>query len=333
MYPWQQTQWQYLGERLQMDGLAHAYLLNGPKGIGKEEFAGDFASLLLCQNRDLSSFKACGKCHSCQLLVAGNHPDMKIVEPEGASQSIVVDRIREVIEYLSLKPHQGQHKIAIIRAADRMNVAAANSLLKSLEEPPSASMMFLSTCHPSRLLPTIRSRCQELNFPLPESDIARPWLASRLDKQEQAELFLSLANGSPLEALTFADGEMLEHRMSVFNDLGDLLENRSDAIKVASGWNKMDMATTMFWLWSFVADLSRLKVAEYPPLINNPDLSDSLRRLAQSIPLKNILSFQSRVENGNRFVAGNMNSQLMLEELLMHWSAIRKVNPREVFPQ
>lgn len=330
LYPWQQPQWQHMVSNVQHDTLAHGFLFSGPKGVGKETFADEFAQYLLCHQNVMGKDKPCGQCPSCLLIASGMHPDIKIIAPEGASETIQVDQIRELIHYLSLRPHHANHKVAILYAADRMNVNAANSLLKSLEEPPTASMLILTTCRPNSLLPTIKSRCQEVVFPIPDSEISRPWLATRLEKQDQSELYLSLAHGAPLAALELANSQAMEQRLQIYNDLSAIVEKHDEPVQVAGSWKKIDIAEVLYWVWSFITDMARLKVSQYPPQINNPDLSDRMRKLIKEIPLKNLVHYVSRVENAQRFVQGNMNQQLLLEELLINWSALKKAKPKEV---
>ncbi|MDH5546003.1 MAG: DNA polymerase III subunit delta' [Gammaproteobacteria bacterium] len=319
IYPWLQTQWQQLVQTQRMGGLAHAYLFSGPAGIGKEDFAQASARFLLCQQNEAIEYPGCGHCPSCQLFDAKTHPDILIVEPIGASQTIQVDQIRSLIEYLSLKPHQAARKIAIIKAADRMNANAANSLLKSLEEPPPASMLILSTCHGSRLLPTIKSRCQQITFSVPDADISRPWLAARLEKEAQAELFLQLAQGAPLRAVELADVETMSQRTMIYDDLQALLAKKADVLAVVKRWTKLDTQIPLAWMRSFVFDMARLKVAEYPPAVNNPDFAQAFRQLCASMSLQSLLSYLAQVQNASRFAQGNMNRELLFEELLFNW--------------
>lgn len=162
--------------------LSHAYLFHGPAGIGKRRFAQLLAQCLLCPQRSDDSLDACGECDNCRKMQAGNHPDyLELHCPEEKSEfplELIAGgaerRGREGLCYeISLRPVCGGRRIAVIDDADAFNAESANALLKTLEEPPSYSLLILLAEDPGSLLPTIRSRCQWLRFaPLSEEDVA-----------------------------------------------------------------------------------------------------------------------------------------------------------------
>ena len=152
------------GERL-----AHAYLFLGEELELLEEAARDLAQLLNCTSpRERAPNRrpllACGACTNCRRIAHGNHPDVLWVRPQNKMRTIGVDQAREVIHQISMKPTEAFHKVAVFVGADRLNVQAANALLKTLEEPPPGSVLILVSTEPDRLIETILSRCQRLNF-------------------------------------------------------------------------------------------------------------------------------------------------------------------------
>jgi DNA polymerase III subunit delta' len=161
---------------------AHAYLLTGPEGIGKRLFARTVAQCLFCQRVPDEDLDACGECPSCRQMQAGTHPDLLEVGcPEGKRElpiSLIAGsderRGKEGLCYeLAMKPMTAGRRIAIIDDAQTMNDASANALLKTLEEPPPGSILFLLTPSVDAILPTIRSRCQPVMFaPLSDTDVA-----------------------------------------------------------------------------------------------------------------------------------------------------------------
>jgi len=182
-----------LKRAIQNNAVAHAYLFSGEQGIGKRLTALAFAAALNCQAYGPEG--ACGACPSCRMSAAGAHPDVRIVMPEShdeqllatlnskeaakASDEIKIDQIRRAQESISLRPSEGRKKVLIVDSAEAMNDAAQNAFLKTLEEPPGDSLIILISAMPQSLLPTIRSRCQELKFqPLP-----RPVLAEELKEK------------------------------------------------------------------------------------------------------------------------------------------------------
>ena len=158
-----------LRHAIQSSRVAGAYLFVGPAGVGKETVAIHFAKSINCLELGENP---CGTCLSCRKTDAGNHPDLQIVGPSGAW--IRIDQIRELQKRIVFRPFEGVRKIAILREAERMNLEAANCLLKTLEEPPAESVLILLTTNLDALLPTIRSRCQIIKFnPLPPNELAR----------------------------------------------------------------------------------------------------------------------------------------------------------------
>lgn len=150
----------YLLTRLQQNNLPHALLLVGDISSNKSEVANNFAKTLLCTQQTI-----CNACRHCQLIVANSHPDFYRIQPEEKGKAIKIDTIRELIEKLNQTAQQNSYKIAIIEPADALNIAASNALLKTLEEPPTNTIILLLTENPSSLSATIRSRCQILKFP------------------------------------------------------------------------------------------------------------------------------------------------------------------------
>jgi DNA polymerase-3 subunit delta' len=173
-YPWHADLWNTIAQDLTR--MHHALLLHGQAGLGKEAFALRLARAALCNDRQ--GVDACGTCRSCALFAAGTHPDFLYVRPQDDSDSILVDQIRPVTEFFSLKAHISPRKVVVVSPADTMNVSAANSLLKILEEPPAGSMLMLVATQLARMAATVRSRCMRLTLSPPPRDAARAWLAN-----------------------------------------------------------------------------------------------------------------------------------------------------------
>lgn len=184
--------------------LPHAWLLEGPRGLGKRGFADWAAARLLAGDGPDSA--------GGRLLAAGSHPDLRVLAPpqEGrgaATGTIPVEQVRELLPFLRAHAALSRHRVVIIDAADDLNRAAANALLKILEEPGADTLLLLVSHAPGRLLPTIRSRCRRLRFrPLGEADMAR--LATDVPEAGRARL-LALARGAPGELRRLVDGEAL----------------------------------------------------------------------------------------------------------------------------
>jgi DNA polymerase III subunit delta' len=173
--------------------LSHAYLFSGEAGIGKKMTALALAAAVNCQK--VGEAGGCDVCPSCRKVSAGWHPDIHLLVPDG--EEIKIDQVRLVQSDLALKPFEGTKKILIIDGADRMNAASSNAFLKTLEEPPGETLIVLITSLPQSLLPTIRSRCQEIRFqPLSRQTLAKSLMRKRGLSDADAWFVAALAQGS-----------------------------------------------------------------------------------------------------------------------------------------
>lgn len=203
----------------------HALLLHGPSGVGQFELATTLAQAWLCEADDDAGRRPCGRCAACRLVQSRGHPDLLVVLPEmlqsalgwspgdedeGSEGSrerkpkkdIVVEQVRRVVAFAQLSASRGRGKVVLIHPAERMNGIAANTLLKTLEEPPGDARFVLATGAPQALLPTIRSRCQPHLLPAPPAGIAAAWLAGQ--GIDRPEVLLAGTGGRPLEARAWA---------------------------------------------------------------------------------------------------------------------------------
>lgn len=222
IYKWNEETWASLADGAEQ--LPHALLIHGPAGTGKRALAEHFARYLLCEGAPEKS-RPCEHCAACRWLAAGNHPDLRWLEPEAIAKTtaadeaeqesrkprsakpsleIKVEQVRALAEFLNIGSHRGRSRIALIHPAEDMNLHAANSLLKSLEEPPAGAIFVLVSHRPARLLPTIRSRCVAVPVSLPARERAEAWL--RENGVADANRWLAFAGGAPLRALEYATG-------------------------------------------------------------------------------------------------------------------------------
>ena len=174
-YPWQGRPWRKLQNQVQNKSLPHAMLLYGQSGLGKLDFSEALVRSMLCDQPDESGI-ACGNCQGCRLLAAGSHPDFCYVSTEDESQQIKIDQIRALNEFMELTRQCARYKIGLISKAEALNQNAANSLLKTLEEPPLGTLILLVSSNVGRLPATLRSRCQHVLFTLPKRHESSAWL-------------------------------------------------------------------------------------------------------------------------------------------------------------
>ncbi len=210
---WLEPVQQHLGQLAQDGKLHHALLFTGPNGVGKHLVAAHLAKQLLCVQPFVDA--ACGHCKSCLLVDAGHHPDLMQLHAQG---SIGVDAVRELSNFMQGTPQQGGARVVLLPQAHKMTEAAANALLKTLEEPGANSFLLLQTAHEQQLLPTILSRCQRW-FIAPVTDYAaQQWLVQQTTKPVPPYL-LAYSAGAPLRALQLLESGQSEEIDQVLQGL------------------------------------------------------------------------------------------------------------------
>jgi len=319
--PWQKSQWRRIAAMRSETRLPHALLLRGPEGVGKYAFAWQLLCVLLCEQGGQPDKPACGECRSCRLLAAHTHPDLHLLEPLEGKQQIGIDQVRTLIERIGLTPQYGGRKAVIVSPAEGMTRAAANTLLKTLEEPP-GDAVFVLVSHRSGALPaTIRSRCQMVDFPIPDADTANAWLSAELQSQEAAETALRLAHGAPLTARLFAGDGRLEGREAILADLEGLVAGVADPIATAERWRNAGLADVLYWLLSLACDLIRLKNGRLAHSLTHSDRSPAMQRLAGGLDLIRLFCLFDLLIDARRGALGqfNLNEQLTLESIAIEW--------------
>lgn len=318
VYPWHQPVWDALTADLAR--LPHALLLAGAAGLGKREFALRLAAGLLCAQPD-AAHAACGRCHGCRLLAAGTHPDLLLVAPEEDRRGIVIDQVRALGAWLALRPHTAARKVAVLVPADSMNLNAANSLLKILEEPPLGCVLLLVASQPERLPATVRSRCRRVTFPVPARETALAWL--RGQEGGAAESLLASAAGAPLRALTLAHDGFGATRATLARDLARLLDGSEDPVACAQRWKALGAELCVGWLGGVVAELIRVQVAP-----GTESAAPELKTEKNVLNLKELFSYIDVVSNARNGLAGGaLDETLLLEDLLIRWCRLGERRP------
>jgi len=321
-YPWQQRQWRQLLAIAGQGRLPHALLLAGAAGLGIEEFARALAARLLCE-RATDAEPACGECRACRLFAAGSHPDAVFIEPEESGKDIKVDVLRELIGFLQLSSQYGRHKLAVIAPAEAMNRSAANSLLKTLEEPTAGCILILCSQRPALLPVTIRSRCQRLNFSAVADADTLNWLAEQAGGVERARELLDLAGGRPLAALQLDADGLLDKQAALLDDLAALRGRGGDPVSTAQKWCGEDAIQVLQWLLLFIQAMVRLRL-DAAAGGNRGGLQERLRTLTQGLDLLPLLEWYAIVMRNYRAATGpyNLNRQGLLEEIIVCWQSL-----------
>ncbi len=319
--PWQVDLWRQLAGRAQH---AHAYLLHGPAGIGKRLLAEQLMALLLCQ-RPVEA-RVCGECKACQLLAAQTHPDHYVLEPEEVDKAIRVDQVRDLVGFVTQTAQLGGRKVILLEPAEAMNMNAANALLKSLEEPSGDTVLLLISHQPSRLLPTIKSRCVQQACPLPGRQQSLDWLAARLPElgPELREQLLTLAAGSPLAALKLHEQKVLELRAQVVDGVKKLLKQQQSASQLAEGWNALPLILLFDWFCEWAHLILRYQMAGDEAELGAADMQKVLQYLAQKSSQQKVIALQDWLLEHRQKVLGkaNLNRVLLLEALLVQWATL-----------
>jgi len=326
-YTWHEQQWKSVETRLQQGRLPHALLLTGPQGIGKVEFAQQLAAGLICSQA--AGTQVCGSCQNCNLIAAGTHPDKKQLTFEVDAKSgkvakeLKIDQIRAMAESLALTAQFGGYKVAIIYPAERMNQNAANGILKTLEEPTEKTLLILITDFPSRLLPTIRSRCQEIRFTAPSKQQSKQWLSSALPGVAPEPL-LAMANGAPLQALKAGQEGWLELRNNFYSQLIAVSQHQMSPVALAAQLAKQPMDLLVVWGISWVNDLIKLRQVADISQVANEDYTQILSDLAPKANLQALYAWYDDQVKLQTLVQRSLNPQQLLEKNLLDWQAVFK---------
>lgn len=320
VYPWQAELWARIWPRRQHP---HAYLLHGPRGIGKRDLAERLAQLLLCQSPQGAA--PCGQCKACALLKAGTHPDYCVIQPEEAEKPIRVDQIRALVDFVTQTAQLGGRKLILLEPVEAMNLNAANALLKSLEEPSGATVLLLVSHQPSRLLPTVRSRCVQQACPVPTRAASLAWLGERLpelDEEVRTQL-LVLAGGSPLAALRLHGEEVLARRALVVDGVKRLLKRQAAPSQLAESWNAVPLPLLLDWFCEWTHGVLRQQWGGADAEAA-PDMAKVLGYLAEKTTATEVMAVQEWLHAERQKVLGkaNLNRVLLLESLLIRWAGM-----------
>lgn len=349
IYEWQLPLWSQLVADIK--AIPHALLLGGAAGLGKLEFAQALAARLLCEQANEATGvddTACGLCSSCKWLCSDNHPDFRLIQPDDGDEEneelreavqtgstgrkagrgpIRVDQIRALAEFVYIGSHRHGNRVVIISPAESMNLAAANSLLKILEEPPSGVYFILVSSSWRRLIPTLRSRCRVLKFGRPDLQLAHRWLAGK-GVAKPAEL-LRLAGGLPLLAAEWAEQGRLDSYRKVVEALAD---KPVDPVAMAVKWSALLKGEENFGLpqlvdavQKWVFDLALVKTAG--AVRYHDAWHDKLATLAAKASGNGLMTCHSDLLRIRAVAQRPLNTQLFLEDMATRYirslSAVR----------
>lgn len=316
--PWQQDIWQSLWQRKQRNQLPHALLFAGMDGVGKTHLAQQLANALLCHVPHENG-QVCGLCKGCQLTAAQFHPDLKWITPIEDAQLIKIDQIRELIQFVNETPLLGGYRVIIIHPAAALNIAAANALLKTLEEPTANTLLILICDQRLRLPATIVSRCQRVSFPKPDAATALTWLQAH--QSPELQLLLTLTEGAPLKAKELFATDFLKHRHALYDGLVQLAQRREDPLRFAAKWQTREALPVLQLLLTWLRDLLRTQLTHAQTTLLNHDYSDAINALRGRFSSERLLNYIDDIQQiyARALQAFNANKQLLWEDIFIRW--------------
>lgn len=328
-YPWLRPDFEQLIASYQAGRGHHALMIQALRGMGEDALIYAIVRYLMCQTPQ--DHKSCGRCHSCQLMQAGTHPDYYVMAPEKGKVTLGVDAVRDICEKMYEHARLGGAKVVWIQDAELLTDAAANALLKTLEEPPANSWFFLACREPARLLATLRSRCRWHHLAPPAESYALAWLAREVPAMTgDAQLTaLRLCGGSPgaAEALLTAGG--WSQRLQLCQALDGTLAS-GDWLALLPALNHDNAAERLHWLASLLLDA--IKARQGITLLTNADAVSLVNRLAQQLSdtLLRLMMRQACEHREQLLNVSGLNRELILTEQLLNWE--HYLQPGAVLP-
>jgi len=298
--------------------LSHAYLFRGPSGVGKKTTAHAFAGLINCHSPK-NFDEPCGVCPSCKKFRSGNHPDFMKVEADGAA--IKIDQIRKLKHALTFPPFEAEHRVVLLADVHTMRREAANSLLKTLEEPPSNTILILTGDEASEILPTIVSRCQVVPFHvLPYDKISEALMAENELTPDHAFTLAAVAEGSLGRARLLLKRDLLRVRQEIIAQLLQFSHDQAESVEVVlalaenAAKLKEDLEELLELLRLWVKDLI-LQLSGISEKTINYDLAQHLQDAANRWSLQQLSDKLHLIQTAKSQLARNCNRALVCEVL------------------
>jgi DNA polymerase-3 subunit delta' len=309
-----QQQIKILKSAISQQRIAHAYLFDGPTGIGKKLVAHALACAFLCDTGC-----GCGSCSSCTTMAAGSHPDFHLLQPDG--DSIKIDQIRILQSQLALRSFAGRGKACLIDNAELMTREAANALLKTLEEPTAGTLIIVISSQPESLLETIRSRCQRLRFSrLPRQQLARH-LANDLTFSADAALVLAaVADGSFEKALGQHQDLYLKKRAGLIQSLSALSSTSSiQTFELAQTLKaEKDLIGEILNIFDiYLRDLLLYQHGQPEDQLINQDLLPLIQQQSCKLSTPQLITKLKAVAQTRSYLSRNVNLHLALDHMLL----------------
>lgn len=294
--------------------VSHCYIFEGPKGMGKFKLALIFAQSLLCLN---FLEDPCNQCNSCIKVNSFNHPDLHVINDD--EKSIKREEIDELINSINKKPYEAKRKVYIIIDAHTMTVQAANTLLKTLEEPPSDTVIILLTTNTNLLLPTIVSRCQEIKFRNISKETIRKYLAEYNMASEAIDLAVNYSNGNLNKAINIIKGkdDILKKREEIIKIIDKIISSDSEIIYELESYfdeqkDNIDLVIEIMIMW--IRDIFFV-CNGMENLVINKDCLNLLYKHSKNMKMdSDIIEFMQNVSDD---IKSNVSYKLAVDNMLL----------------
>lgn len=313
VYPWQQQVWETLTGRF--PELGHGLLLYGKKGSGKHAFAQHFLSWVLCLNKKVDA--ACGECSSCQWLKSDTHPNYVYISTDDDNKKqnakIKIEKIRDLLPFV--QQTVDGWRVIVIAPAEALNMASANALLKTLEEPGDRTLILLLADHYLKLPATIRSRLQHFALDRITPELGQQYLQIHLSGSQTAQipLLMSLSNQMPLQALNLAKMDWIKRRAEFLQDWQKLVLHKSMPMQYATKWNKELPFVDFIQMFEYL--LSDIVCVKLNQSVKNADLE--LHEISEQYSLGTLFDLYEALQQFKQLVEQNVQTNLIIDQLFI----------------
>jgi DNA polymerase-3 subunit delta' len=321
IYPWHEKSWNNFFRARETNHLPHAILLAGENGIGKQALADRMSKSLLCMQP--IDQQACNHCQSCRTYDSGANPDYIKIELLEDKQQIGVDQIRRLSEFLNYSRSFNTYRVVLLDPVERMNQNAANSLLKSLEEPSRNTVIILIASQLSKILPTIKSRCQLFSLPTPNYEESLCWLKKHYPDIENSELHLQMAFGKPLKSIEIKAKD-IENREALADDILGVITSKQAVTDIAKKWEKSDHNTLLNWQIFWLQEYLKESACGHAYPNKNTNLfsdkySQTLQSIAEQISIEQKWHLYQQLIAQKQLIHTSVNALMFLENMIMLW--------------
>lgn len=313
VYPWQKQVWETLTGRF--PELGHGLLLYGKKGSGKHAFAQHFLSWVLCLNKKVDA--ACGECSSCQWLKSDTHPNYVYISTDDDNKKqnakIKIEKIRDLLPFV--QQTVDGWRVIVIAPAEALNMASANALLKTLEEPGDRTLILLLADHYLKLPATIRSRLQHFALDRITPELGQQYLQIHLSESQTAQipLLMSLSNQMPLQALNLAKMDWIKRRAEFLQDWQKLVIHKSMPMQYATKWNKELPFVDFIQMFEYL--LSDIVCVKLNQSVKNADLE--LHEISEQYSLETLFDLYEALQQFKQLVEQNVQTNLIIDQLFI----------------